>query len=119
LRADPVSALVARAFVGQIADELHYNSAERAELRLAVSEAVANAVEHGAPCENGVSVSAYVDSGSLTTEVYDCGDFKEARQRTKDMEVRGRDLQFAAVNHLEIDIVPGRTVIRLARRLSR
>jgi anti-sigma regulatory factor (Ser/Thr protein kinase) len=121
LQADAASVSVARAFVGQVADELDYDPAARAELRLAAGEAVANAVEHGAPCEGGlIGVSTYLESGSLTTEVSDCGDFQEIRRSSNDRE-RGRGLQlmFAVVDHVEIDTVPGRTVVRLAKRLPR
>jgi len=122
LLADPASASVAREFAGDAAHDLGCDSTARAALRLGVTEAVANAVEHGAPCENGlISVSLYIQADCLTTEVRDCGDFKAARQPAPDgLQERGRGLplMFAVMDHVEIDTVPGKTVVRLAKRLA-
>ncbi len=120
LRADPSSASVARAFVGEAAQDVGCDRAGTEAFRLGITEAVANAVEHGAPCDNGlISVSAYLEAGFLTTEILDCGDFKAARQPTSGLEERGRGLPLmrAVMDHVEIDTVPGRTVVRLAKRL--
>lgn len=121
LQADPASAAVARAFVGQAAEDLDCDRAATEAFRLGTTEAVANAVEHGAPCDNGlISVSVYLEAGCLTTEVGDCGDFHEVRQPTNGLEERGRGLplMFALMDHVEIDSVPGRTVVRLAKQLT-
>ena len=121
LRADPASASVARAFGGEAAEDVGCDPAATEAFRLVITEAVANAVEHGAPCDNGlISVSVYLEAGCLTTEIRDCGDFKAARQPLDvDLEERGRGLplMFAVMDHVEIDTVPGRTVVRLAKRL--
>jgi anti-sigma regulatory factor (Ser/Thr protein kinase) len=120
LRADPSSASVARAFAGEAAQDVGCDRAGTEAFRLSITEAVANAVEHGAPCDNGlISVSAYLEAGCLTTEIRDCGDFKAARQPETDLDERGRGLplMFAVMDHVEIDTVPGRTVVRLAKRL--
>ena len=120
LRADPSSASVARAFAGEAAEDVGCDRAATEALRLSITEAVANAVEHGAPCVNGlISVSVYLEAGCVTTEIRDCGDFKVARQPTNGLEERGRGLplMFAVMDHVEIDTVPGRTVVRLAKRL--
>ncbi len=50
LRAEPASVSVARTFVAHAAEVLHYDRAVAEALRLATTEAVANAIEHGAPC---------------------------------------------------------------------
>jgi anti-sigma regulatory factor (Ser/Thr protein kinase) len=120
LRADPSSASVARAFAGDAAKDVGCDRAGTEAFRLSATEAVANAVEHGAPCANGlISVSVYLEAGCLTAEIRDCGDFKAARQPANGLEERGRGLplMFAVMDHVEIDTVPGRTVVRLARRL--
>ena len=121
LRADPASATVAREFAGDAAQDLGCDRAATEAFRLGITEAVANAVEHGAPCENGlISVSLYINAGCLTTEVRDCGDFKPARQPADSLDERGRGLplMFAVMDHVEIDSVPGQTVVRLAKRLA-
>lgn len=120
LRADPASASVAREFAGDAAQDLGCDRAATEAFRLGITEAVANAVEHGAPCENGlINVSLYVEAGCLTTEIRDCGYFKAARQPA-DLDERGRGLplMFAVMDYVEIDSVPGRTVVRLAKRLA-
>jgi anti-sigma regulatory factor (Ser/Thr protein kinase) len=121
VRADPASASVARAFVGEVAQELGCDRAATEACRLGITEAVANAVEHGAPCDDGlISLSVYLEAGCLTTEIGDCGNFRAARQPTDRLEERGRGLRlmFAVMDHVEIDTVPGRTVVRLAKRLT-
>jgi anti-sigma regulatory factor (Ser/Thr protein kinase) len=120
LRAQAISVPVARAFVAEAARELGCDRGEMEALRLGISEAVANAVEHGAPCHDGlISVSVYVEAGALTTEVGDCGDFWLARRPGSGLEERGRGipLMLAVMDQVEIDSVPGRTLVRLVKRL--
>ena len=120
LKADPSSASVARAFAGAAAEDVGCDRSGTDAVRLSITEAVANAVEHGAPCENGlISVSAYLEADCLTTEIRDCGDFNAARTPMDDLEERGRGLQlmFAVMDHVEIDALPGKTVVRLFKRL--
>jgi anti-sigma regulatory factor (Ser/Thr protein kinase) len=121
LRPDGASASVAREFAGDAAQDLGCDRATTEAFRLGITEAVANAVEHGAPCDNGlIGVSLYIAAGCLTTEIRDCGDFKAARQLADGLEERGRGLplMFAVMDHVEIDSVPGRTIVRLAKRLA-
>lgn len=122
LRADPASASVARTFGGEAAQDVGCDRAATEAFRLGITEAVANAVEHGAPCENGlISVSVYLEAGCLTTEIRDCGDFRAVPQPANLLAERGRGLQlmFAVMDNVEIDTVPGRTVVRLTKRLPR
>ena len=121
LRAEPRSASVARAFVGEVAQELGCDREATEAFRLGITEAVANAVEHGLPCDDGlIRVSVYLDDSCLMTEVGDCGDFQGARRPPDGEGERGRGLflMFAVMDQVEIDSVPGRTVVRLAKRLA-
>jgi serine/threonine-protein kinase RsbW len=121
LQADPASASVAREFAGDAAQHLGCDRGATEAVRLSITEAVANAVEHGAPCDNGfIGVSLHIEAGCLTTEIRDCGDFKASRQPTDHLEERGRGLplMFALMDHVEIDSVPGQTVVRLGKRLA-
>ena len=120
LRADPSSASVARTFADEAAQGLGCDRAATEAFRLGVTEAVANAVEHGAPCEQGlIGVSIYVEAGCLTTEIRDCGDFQAAPPACGSLAERGRGLplMFAVRDNVEINTVPGRTVVRLSKRL--
>jgi anti-sigma regulatory factor (Ser/Thr protein kinase) len=121
LRPDPASVSVAREFAGDAAQDLGCDRAATEAWRLGITEAVANAVEHGAPCENGlISVSLYIEAGCFTTEIRDCGHFKPARQPADSLEERGRGLplMFAVMDSVEIESTPGHTVVRLAKRLA-
>jgi anti-sigma regulatory factor (Ser/Thr protein kinase) len=64
-------------------------------------------------------VSVYLEARCLITEIRDCGNFQAAPQPANLLEERGRGLplMFAVMDHVEIDAVPGRTVVRLARQL--
>jgi anti-sigma regulatory factor (Ser/Thr protein kinase) len=120
LQPDPSSASVARTFAGEAAQDVGCDRTATEAIRLVITEAVANAVEHGAPCENGlISVSVHVEAGCLTTEILDCGDFRVMPQPANGLEERGRGLplMFAVMDNVEIDTVPGRTVVRLTKRL--
>ena len=120
LRADPASAGVARAFVADAAESLRSDRATVLDLQLATTEAVANAVQHGHPCHNDlISISVSTQAGCLVTQVEDCGDFHVARRADNGLHERGRGLQlmFAVMDHVEIDSIPGRTAVRLVKRL--
>ena len=66
-------------------------------------------------------MSLYIEAGCFTTEIRDCGDFKQpARQPADSLQERGRglSLMFAVMDSVEIESAPGQTVVRLAKRLA-
>ena len=74
LPATPGGVPQARAIVREVADELRLDGETTWELMLATSEAFANAVEHGSPCDpRGIRVGVDSDDRRVRVEVYDCG----------------------------------------------
>ena len=66
LPASPSSAPAARAIVRAAAAELKLDGSTTWELMLATTEAVANAVEHGEPCDpGGIYLSLEADDGTV------------------------------------------------------
>ena len=90
-------------------------------LAVATNEAVSNAMEHGAPCDDGhFHLAASVDSGSFVFSVRDCGQFDDASSPLPDpVAERGRGFAFMnlLMDDVRLDARPGRTVLRLAKRL--
>ena len=69
----PESAVVARALVREEADRHGLDEPAVWDLMLATTEAVANAVEHGAPCEKGIRLVIGPCHLGVRVEVVDCG----------------------------------------------
>ena len=87
--------------------------------KLAVSEAVANAVLHGSSsARDDIRVCALEECGALVFYVKDTGKFVSPEPDPDELPERGRGLQF--MNHVmdEVEIRPGRdgTLVRLALR---
>jgi serine/threonine-protein kinase RsbW len=122
LPARPEGAPIARAIVRDAARELGFDSATTWELMLATTEAVANAVEHGAPCDpRGIELRMDVEDGRLEVEVADCGGCFPEVPRTKKPGGRGgRGLPIIAaiVDHLEVVPDSGTTRVRFQKRLA-
>src|SRR6185436_17329434 len=76
LPAAPEGAGQARAIVRDAALELGLDGETTWELALATTEAFANAVEHGAPCNpRGIRMTMGIEGGRLAVEICDCGCF--------------------------------------------
>ena len=73
LVAAPESAVVARALVREEAGRHGLDEPAVWDLMLATTEAIANAVQHGAPCERGIRLAIESNDHGLRVEVYDCG----------------------------------------------
>jgi serine/threonine-protein kinase RsbW len=122
LRAAPESAPIARAIVRDAAAEHGLDGETTWDLMLATSEAVANAVLHGAACpgaERGVLLIIEVDESSISIEVRDCGNFDaELRPATQD-DIGGRGIPIIAAlaDHFELIPEPFQTRVRFGKRL--
>lgn len=73
LAAAPESAVVARALVREEADRHGLDKPAAWDLMLATTEAVANAIEHGAPCDQGIRLAIEPLPQGVRVEVRDCG----------------------------------------------
>lgn len=106
--------------VADIAKRFGFNDSEIFDIKVAVGEACANAVEHGSPegRQNDVVVNCHVDGQALIIEVSDQGAFKP-RFPTFDsrLNYRGRGLPFmlALMDDVEIQETEIGTTVRLVK----
>jgi serine/threonine-protein kinase RsbW len=122
LPATPEGAPIARAIVREAAAELGIDDDVTWELMLATTEAFANAVEHGAPCDpRGIEMCLRVEDGRLNVEIVDCGGcFPEVPRTKKPRGHGGRGLPIihAVVDHFEVVPEPESTRVRFEKRLA-
>ena len=122
LPAAPEGVPRARAIVRELASELRLDGATTWALMLATTEAFANAVEHGRPCDpRGIFLRAEVTDGRVGVEVRDCGGcFPRGRSSSKRSGEGGRGMPIIAAIMDQLEVVPdtGRTRIRFAKRLT-
>ena len=118
----PASATEARALVRDAASELRLDGSTRWELMLATTEAIANAVEHGEPCDRrGIFLRLEAIDGSFDVEVRDCGGCYPANSRSrKPDEQGGRGISIIAAIMDSLEVVPssGLTRVRFGKRVG-
>lgn len=117
LPAVPESAASARAFVRDIALE-HGLDGCVDDLMLAASEAVTNAILHGAPCSpHGILVAVEPADGRIEVEVCDCGSFVPRAGEPDPLGTHGRGLPLIAAVADQVELVPepGRTMVRFCK----
>jgi anti-sigma regulatory factor (Ser/Thr protein kinase) len=118
LPADPSQLTVARRFAEEAAERFGLDESGCYQFKLAVSEAVANAIEHGCPYPDGtVGVELFEEADSLTIEITDCGVFTTNMDEQGSLPERGRGLAFMTVFVDELDILRGEdhTAVRLTK----
>jgi anti-sigma regulatory factor (Ser/Thr protein kinase) len=118
LPADPSQLAVARAFAEEAAGRFGLDEADSYQFKLAVSEAVANAIEHGCPYPDGtVGLELFEEPDSLTAAITDCGEFTTTMAEHGSLPERGRGIAFMTVFVDELDILrgEGHTVVRLTK----
>jgi anti-sigma regulatory factor (Ser/Thr protein kinase) len=113
---------MARAIVREAAGDLGLDTGTTWELMLATTEAIANAVEHGSPCDpRGIELRLEVARGRLEVEVADCGGcFPEVPRTSKPRGHGGRGLPIMAAIVDNFEVVPdqGMTRVRFGKRLA-
>jgi len=118
----PASATEARALVRDAASELRLDASTTWELMLATTEAVANAVQHGQPCDpRGIFLRLEALDGTFEVEVRDCGGCfpTESRSAKPDLQGgRGIPIIAAIMDSLEILPSTGLTRVRFEKRLG-
>jgi serine/threonine-protein kinase RsbW len=112
----------ARAIVREAASALRLDSSTSWALMLATSEAFANAVEHGRPCEpRGILLRLERRGRELFVEVSDCGGcFPHGARLRKGRGEGGRGMRIIAaiVDHVEVVRDAGATRVRFGKRLA-
>ena len=124
LPAEPESAAAARGLVREAASEFGLEQDAVWDLQLATTEAVANAVMHGVPCEeHGFLLRIESCDHGLCVEVCDCGQFVP-RFAVPDAgelgAVSGRGLPIIAAVSDIFEIAPDdeQTRVRFGKRLA-
>jgi anti-sigma regulatory factor (Ser/Thr protein kinase) len=111
----------ARDFAEVTAAEFGFDLDARYEVKLAVSEAVTNAIQHGSrSTDDPIRIVAAEESGALVFEVLDTGTFVPRVVRRGELPESGRGLEFMRLLMDEVHVRPGRagTSLRMAKRLS-
>lgn len=109
----------ARDWAAGAAREFGFTEADCYQVRLAVSEVVANAVQHGsrAPADP-IRVSIRAEGGGLVFEVADTGRFLQGDPPQADMSEHGRGLELVAMlmDSVEVEAGDNGTLLRLTKR---
>ncbi|MEA2455289.1 MAG: serine/threonine-protein kinase RsbW [Thermoleophilaceae bacterium] len=111
----------ARDFAERAALEYGFASDACYQVKLALSEAVTNAIQHGSSSpDDPVRIFITEESGSLIFEVLDTGRFVPRVSRRGDMPESGRGLEFMRLLMDAVDVYPGDdgTRLRLVKRLQ-
>jgi anti-sigma regulatory factor (Ser/Thr protein kinase) len=119
IRADLAQLKEARDFAERAAAEFGFDVDARYQVRLAVSEAVTNAIEHGSSSpDDAVRIAITEESGALVYEIVDSGRFVPRVTREGAFPEGGRGLEFMRLMMDEVDLRPSRsgTRVRLTKR---
>lgn len=111
----------ARDFAERAAVEFGLPSDVCYQIKLALSEAVTNAIQHGSSSpQDSVRIVVSEEPGALSFEVVDTGRFVPRVTRRGDMPESGRGLEFMRLMMDEVEVHPGRdgTRLRLVKRLQ-
>jgi anti-sigma regulatory factor (Ser/Thr protein kinase)/ketosteroid isomerase-like protein len=121
ISAGPAGLSEVRSFIDRALAAAGFDAATRYQITVATNEAVSNAMEHGAPCDDGrFHLSASVEEGSFVFHVRDCGQFEDAVTPPPDpVAERGRGFAFMnlLMDEVRLDARAGETILRLAKRL--
>jgi len=120
--ADPVRLAEARDWAARVAAESGLEPGDCFMVKLALSEAVTNAIQHGSEAGAGdaVEIAAFEEGGALVFEIRDRGTFVASEMRTSSESESGRGLELLTLtmDEVHIDASPGGTVVRFAKRLA-
>jgi serine/threonine-protein kinase RsbW len=111
----------ARDFAERAAAEFGLSEDACYEVKLALSEAVSNAIQHGSRSDDApIRILVSGEAGALVIEVIDTGRFVPRVTRQGDMPESGRGLEFMRLMMDEVDLRPGSdgTRLRLVKRLE-
>ncbi len=96
------------------ASELRLDGPTTWDLMLATTEAVANAVEHGKPCDpRGIYLGVEAHDGTIGIEVRDCGCFPLELRTSKPDQQGGRGMPIIATIMDTLEVAPGSDLTRV------
>jgi len=119
IRADLGCLKEARDFAEDAAAEFGFDSEGRYQVKLALSEAITNAIQHGSgSSDDRVRIVVLEESGALVFEVIDSGRFRPRVMRRGELPESGRGLEFIRLLMDDVDLRPGSegTLLRLTKR---
>ena len=121
IRADLNCLKEARDFGDRAAEAFGLPVEARYQVKLALSEAVTNAIQHGSSSSDSpIRICVSGEAGALVIEVFDTGRFVPRVTRRGEMPESGRGLEFMRLMMDEVDLQPGTdgTRLRLIKRLQ-
>jgi serine/threonine-protein kinase RsbW len=121
IRADLGRLKEARDFAERAAEAFGLSGDACHEVKLALSEAVSNAIQHGSSSADApIRICASGEPGALVIEVIDTGRFVPRVTRRGEIPESGRGLEFMRLMMDEVDLQPGPdgTRLRLVKRLQ-
>jgi anti-sigma regulatory factor (Ser/Thr protein kinase) len=119
LAAQPSELAKARDFAESGARAFCFDDHGRYQFKFAVSEAVANAIEHGRPSPDGrIHLRLVGEGDKLSLFVRDSGSFVASSPDPSRLPQRGRGLAFmvSLMDEVEVRTATGSTMIRLSKR---
>jgi anti-sigma regulatory factor (Ser/Thr protein kinase) len=111
----------ARDFAERAAADFGLNEGACYDVKLAMSEAVTNAIQHGSSSpKDPIRIVVLAEGPSLVFEVLDTGRFIPRVMRRGELSESGRGLEFMRVLMDEVDLRPmkGGTLMRFIKRRS-
>ena len=111
----------ARDFAEHAAADFGFDEEARYQFKLAMSEAVTNAIQHGSASPGDeIRILAIEESGALVFEVADTGRFRPRVTRRGVLPESGRGLEFMRRLMDEVDLrpTPRGALLRFAKRPS-
>jgi anti-sigma regulatory factor (Ser/Thr protein kinase) len=121
IAADPGRLAEARDWAHRAAEQAGLGEADAYQVRLAVSEAVANAIQHGSQSSgDSIRIAAFESDGSLVFEVRDGGTFVAplSRATIDDESGRGLELLTLMMDEVHISSTGEGSLLRFAKRLD-
>jgi anti-sigma regulatory factor (Ser/Thr protein kinase) len=109
----------ARDFAERAAEDFGFDGAACYDVKLAMSEAVTNAIQHGSSSPNDpIKIVVAAEGGALVFEVLDTGRFRPRVRRRGELTESGRGLEFMRVLMDEVDLRSGDagTLMRFTKR---
>jgi anti-sigma regulatory factor (Ser/Thr protein kinase) len=119
--AKPESLAEAREWARRTAADAGLGEADCYQVKLAISEAVANAIQHGSQSAgDSIRVSAFESAGSLVFEVRDNGTFVApmSRATTEDESGRGLELVTLMMDEVHMTSTGEGSLLRFTKRLA-
>ena len=109
----------ARDFAARAAQDFGLGEGACYDVKVAMSEAVTNAIQHGSSSPNDpIRIAIMAEGPALVFEVLDTGRFRPRVMRRGELSESGRGLEFMRVLMDEVDLRPskGGTLMRFIKR---